>query len=747
MSLCASPHLRPGFFTANPTSAEARSARTLRAIASLILVVACVGYLAPAAVAQTFSFNMQEYPVAAPAQAVDEADFNHDGISDLVTADRNANTVSVLLGQGQGKFGAPVHFATGASPIGVIGLDVNHDGKFDIVTVNQNGNSVSILLGNGDGTFAAARDIAVGQAPNSITAGDFNEDGNVDLAVANGASKTISLLRGDGTGNFSVTEIDASHYDAMPPQVAAGGTFSSMIGAITVGDFNADGKSDLAYVGCCANLDNPVPNPIIRVLAGDGAGGFTTVTQVLAHADTVILRAADINHDGFSDLLAGDVGGFDSAIWSDVQLFTNTKAPPYFGSASFSYGFADTPLCVDGNCSAPLAPHAADFNGDGIDDIAVLLADATKTQDPGSNYPYDWPYDWLVIFPGKADGSFGAPQAIEIHHGSQGEGSNVTGMVLKDFDKDGKLDIAIAESKVQSIAVLLNSTGAACAAPSSDGIHVCSPAEGSTTNSPVHFSASFTLPGTPYRFEVWNTLTGEKLVNVRDSNVMDTDVALAAGDYSLTFIARDTLGNRQQAQVHFTVGQSSGTSCPAPSSDGVNVCAPSNNATVGSPVDISAGATVTGGVYRFELWVDGTKAFTVRDSGDMRTSVAMSAGSHKLEFVAQNASGTHVSATRTITVSGTAACTSPTAPGVVVCTPADYASVPTTFGVEAYANVTGGVYRFELWASGTKLVTVRDSGGMKASVTLAPGSYTLEFVAQNTDGSDREVKSVHVTVN
>ena len=53
------------------------------------------------------------------------------------------------------------------------------------------------------------------------------------------------------------------------------------------------------------------------------------------------------------------------------------------------------------------------------------------------------------------------------------------------------------------------------------------PQRKSTVTSPVHFSATFNLPGTPYRFEVWRTLTGEKLINLRDTNVMEVDLPMA----------------------------------------------------------------------------------------------------------------------------------------------------------------------------------------------------------------------------
>jgi hypothetical protein len=100
------------------------------------------------------------------------------------------------------------------------------------------------------------------------------------------------------------------------------------------------------------------------------------------------------------------------------------------------------------------------------------------------------------------------------------------------------------------------------------------------------------------------------------------------------------------------VSQSAGTSgsCPMPTSPGVIVCSPSPGATVSSPVQISATANVSGGVYRFELWNGNTKLLTVRDSGTMDQTISLAPGSYELTFVAYNTSGTHEYNTRNITV-------------------------------------------------------------------------------------------------
>jgi len=95
------------------------------------------------------------YPVGVYPQAVVTADFNRDGKLDLATADYNLDyngTVSVLLGDGRGGFGAANHFAAGANPGSVAVGDFDNDGKLDLATANQGSWDVSVLLGNGDGS-------------------------------------------------------------------------------------------------------------------------------------------------------------------------------------------------------------------------------------------------------------------------------------------------------------------------------------------------------------------------------------------------------------------------------------------------------------------------------------------------------------------------------------------------------------------------------------------------------------------
>jgi hypothetical protein len=103
------------------------------------------------------------------------------------------------LGDGTGQFGAATNLNTN-SPTDLYTLsvavgDFNKDGNSDLVTANNATNNVSLLLGNGDGTFGAATYFGVGSSPYTVAVGDFNGDGNSDLATANQTLTTSPSCR------------------------------------------------------------------------------------------------------------------------------------------------------------------------------------------------------------------------------------------------------------------------------------------------------------------------------------------------------------------------------------------------------------------------------------------------------------------------------------------------------------------------------------------------------------------------
>jgi hypothetical protein len=141
----------------------------------------------------------------------------------------------------------------GAEPEAIAAGDFNGDGTADIAVANFLSNDVSILLADGAGGLAPASGspVAAGSAPLAVAAGDFNGDGRLDLAVANNASNDVSILLGNGAGGFS------------PPSAVAVGSGPQ---SIAIGRFDAGGTLDLAVAN---NVDDTV-----SILLGDGAGGF-----------------------------------------------------------------------------------------------------------------------------------------------------------------------------------------------------------------------------------------------------------------------------------------------------------------------------------------------------------------------------------------------------------------------------------------------------------------------------------------
>src|SRR5205814_7192434 len=154
-----------------------------------------------------------DYAVGSGPYSVAAGDVSGDGRLDLVVANSLANSVSVLLGNGDGTFQAAQKFdaGLGSGPIWVLIVDVNGDRKPDILLANQSRNSVGVLLGNGDGSFQPVMNFDTGGSfPESIAVGDFNGDGKPDVAVAHFKTNNVTVLLGNGDGTFQRTSVVAT---------------------------------------------------------------------------------------------------------------------------------------------------------------------------------------------------------------------------------------------------------------------------------------------------------------------------------------------------------------------------------------------------------------------------------------------------------------------------------------------------------------------------------------------------------
>ena len=169
-------------------------------------------------------------------------DFNGDGKLDIAVTGggyglSTVNVVTILLGNGDGTFRLAQNstFATEIDPWAIVTADFNGDGKLDLAITNYYSNSLTILLGNGDGTFTAApgSPIAIGGSPYALAAADFNSDGKIDLVVPNQTDNTLAILLGNGDGTFT---------PAASSPFALGAAASS----IAVADFNSSGRLGVA---------------------------------------------------------------------------------------------------------------------------------------------------------------------------------------------------------------------------------------------------------------------------------------------------------------------------------------------------------------------------------------------------------------------------------------------------------------------------------------------------------------------
>jgi hypothetical protein len=331
------------------------------------------------------------------------ADFNGDGILDIAMAVYDADgclecqtgseSICVALGVGDGTFHAPncfvvdSEFDSGGTPVfpALQAADMNGDGKIDLVFLDTITGSLDVLLGNGDGTFQSPIKTAPtsGTLEYAITAiGDFNNDGKLDVIVPdylNPNYETLEFL-GNGDGTF-----------ASPTVISTAGV--SVIFAVT-GDFNRDGRLDLAFLGTSD----------IYLLLGNGDGTFQSPQIVPSQPGS--LYAGDFNNDGNLDFLVIALQGTSN---SSVALV-------FLGNGDGTFQAPKTSAGPGGGLNSAIL---GDMNGDGNLDFVLSENQA------------------ISVELGNGDGTFRAPVSFPAASTFSGD------FLLGDFNRDGMMDILL----------------------------------------------------------------------------------------------------------------------------------------------------------------------------------------------------------------------------------------------------------------------------------------------------------------
>ncbi|HEX8251393.1 MAG TPA: FG-GAP-like repeat-containing protein, partial [Pyrinomonadaceae bacterium] len=419
--------------------------------------------------------------------AIIAPDINRDGIPDTILAIPDLDIISVFLTNNDGSLQAERNFAAGDSPQGIAPGDYNRDGELDLAVTSQFDRKVNILSGDGGGNFVAAASYSIAGTVSKVATGDFNNDGWLDLAVGTGSTN------GSGSNGLNILFGSRSGFTAGP-------TYSTTLGVTNVAaaDFNADNFADIAVVFSGQDTDGGV-----RVYLSDGQGGFSSNLVV---TDTTRFRGIltrDFNNDGKIDIVAT---GIASAIGNQTSKlivllgngngtfnvlpvaqgatggglatgdFNNDGKLDFVNSyGGLSLGNGDGTFTQTGGLYPIVFPNdiaAADYNGDGITDLAQ--ANAWRSR--------------LYIYFGKGNGKFPVPNSFSYNPNTPSQDS-----IAADFNGDGKMDVATIDGTPNVRLKLQNSEGQLV----DNGTGLYSSGTSAITNSITIAAADFNQDGKP----------------------------------------------------------------------------------------------------------------------------------------------------------------------------------------------------------------------------------------------------------
>jgi hypothetical protein len=388
----------------------------------------CVVLLTPVGTGQTKGANAAGFteivvPTGGDPDALAAADVNHDGVMDIIAANPEQGTVSVLLGDGKGRFhhapGSP--FPAGHLPSDIGVGDFNGDGHLDILIANHQAPYVTLLLGDGTGEFHPAPNSPFATNakphPHGVVVGHFcGKSEPLDAVIDSWGSGEIELLIGDGKGNLrNGPKFPAGRGSDMPLRSA---------------DLDGDGVPDVVMPDTAIGQWDA---NTVSVLLGDGRCGFKASAGSPFPAGAVPWNVAigDVNHDGVPDLVLAPYG-------PRVNDAKRIAVTVLLGDGRGGFRpMPGSPFSLPG-CASPRRVDIGDVHGNRLHEFAVTCMNSSA----------------ILLFSGQSGVGLSA-SSLDVSAGKPGIVAE-RGVIFADIMARGRDDIIVSNGSAGTITLLLS---------------------------------------------------------------------------------------------------------------------------------------------------------------------------------------------------------------------------------------------------------------------------------------------------
>jgi hypothetical protein len=675
--------------------------RFMRALGFFGGVLSVVLVLSP--VLQCQSFSIQTLKTASAPEDVIAVDLNHDSLPDLVVLHRKAALISIYLNLGNGKFAAPITYPTAPGPIS---LDAaNAGGNLDLIVGSSKMAAFSVYQGNGNGSFLPHRDYFVPgwSGSTSVTGnrgffGDPNATNVLNLTLDNQLSMSFN-----GGSPGDETFCCGWDYKWTGPGNLTQGLLA---------DFDNDGETDVLFGVCCSG--GPVPTTTLYLMR---AATFSPqpFAQVAVDNQVLSLVAGDIRQDGNMGFMAT----FRACAGSGCQgvlLFTG------LGDGTFRQITLEVPTSA---FDVPRSPRLIDYDGDGLNDVAVLAHRRTGTGAP---------HDSVLIWTAKTDGTY--KPFVEINLGTNGldTTNDAKSLFAADLYRRGRLDLVVANPKGNSLTILTNQSQQQSSFPQcqprTDGasIVLCGPVDGATVNA-THIELSGVTSGTVEPNNPAIYIDGAFLGNGVGliSNFNHTPL----GKGVLMANALTTTGQTVQTVRHLTLYNPYLETCSPGATETVNFCLPARDGSVTSPVRVMATGSSNNVVTATNIYIDNVLKFVGGMFVDK--SFSLSNGSHRIVAKSWNRDGGNFYAVRLVNVTSQG-CPLVPSTGVNVCQPASGATVSSPIHFQASANSDHPITGWMLYVPPDSNIFGSFDTQLSTDLVLPKGKQTVQVKAWDSSG-------------